>query len=128
MDRYWLFALFFLCFVYAVNAKSDSLPLPERSSSVMFSTIDHPHQHHQQVYSSDVDEGDDLAHVTLWARMFFSPPWLTNTTLLWVTGVISMIVWCSGYTIECLLDRQERLSIESGKQKQQALLYGALQA
>ncbi|KAI9492752.1 hypothetical protein BDB00DRAFT_827079 [Zychaea mexicana] len=135
MVRYWLFALFLLCSVYTVNARSDDggdVNLQQQQqpllqpSSVTFSIIDHHHQ--QQVYNSNVDKDDDFAHVTYWGIMFFSPPWLINTTLLWVTGIISAIVWCSGYTIECLLDRQERLAMELGKQKQQVSSYGALEA
>ncbi|KAI8141894.1 hypothetical protein BJV82DRAFT_617900 [Fennellomyces sp. T-0311] len=44
--------------------------------------------------------------------MFFSPSLLTNTTLLYVTAILSALVWSSGYVIEYMLDRQEQLELE----------------
>ena len=82
----------------------------------------------QQPYSSLIlkEQNDDTIHATYWIRMFFSPPLLTNTTLLYITGILSVIVWFSGYVIDHFIERQEQMAMELGKQKQVTSLYGAM--
>ena len=81
----------------------------------------------QQPYSSPIlkEQNDYTIQAPYLGPMFFSPPLLTNTTLLYVTGVLSAIVWFSGYVIDYFIERQERMAMELGKQKQVTPLYGA---
>ncbi|KAI7852072.1 hypothetical protein BDC45DRAFT_558935 [Circinella umbellata] len=103
----------------------------ERSCiSYAFYTVDAIEEFQQEPFSSIIlkeQKYDDIIHTTYWATQFFSPPLLTNTTLLYVTGIISIIVWFSGYMIDYLIERQEQMAMELGKQKQVTCsLYGAI--
>ncbi|KAI9272625.1 hypothetical protein BDA99DRAFT_556236 [Phascolomyces articulosus] len=79
------------------------------------------------IVAGDNDNGS--IHITYWVEMFHAFPWLVNTSLLYVTGTISVFLWCSGYVIDYLMDRQEDMAMELAKRrKQPCTFYGATDA